>query len=54
MYYIEDGAYLERPKEITFKIEQSLLNSNKADRSDREKSSEALTYKVSISYISVL
>jgi hypothetical protein len=53
-YYVEDGARSGRPKEITSEIEQRLLDSNSADRSDREKSSEVLAYECGISRSSAL
>ena len=53
-HYVEDGARSGRPKEITSEIEQRLLDSNSADRSGREKSSEVLAYVCGISRSSAL
>jgi transposase len=53
-YYVEDGERSGRPKEITLEIEQRLLDSNKADRAGREKSSEVLADECGISYSSAL
>lgn len=52
--YVEDGARSGRPKEITPEIEQAPLESVRADRSGREKSSEVLAYERGISYASAL
>ena len=52
--YVEDGARSGRPKEITPEIEQALLDSVRADRAGREKSSEVLAYERDISYSSAL
>ena len=52
--YVEDGARSGRPKEVTPEIEQTLLESVRTDRADREKSSEVLIYKQNISYLSTL
>jgi len=53
-YYVEDGARSGRPKEIAPEVEQRLLDSNSADRSGREKSSEVLAYECGISRSSAL
>ena len=53
-HYVKDGPRSGRPKEITLEIEQCLLDSVKADRSGREKSSEVLAYECGISYSSAL
>jgi transposase len=53
-YYVIDGVHSGRPKEITVKTEQRLLNSVRADRAGREKSSEVLAYECGISYSSAV
>jgi transposase len=53
-YYVVDGPRSGRPKEITVETEQCLLNSVRANRAGREKSSEVLAYECGISSISAL
>jgi Transposase len=52
--YVEDGARSGRPKTITPAIEQQLLDTVRADRAGREKSSEVLAYESGISCASAL
>jgi Transposase len=53
-YYVVDGPRSGRPKEITIETEQCLLNSVRANRAGREKSSEVLAYECGISSVSAL
>jgi hypothetical protein len=55
-YYVEDGARSGRQKETSLTNEQALLESVRADRSDREKSGEVLNlaYEQGISSASAL
>jgi transposase len=48
-HYIMDGKLSGRPKTIALTAEKQLLESIKADRVGREKSSEVLAYKYEIS-----
>jgi transposase len=51
---VVDGPRSGRPKEITIETEQCLLNSVRANRAGREKSSEVLAYECGISSVSAL
>ena len=53
-YYIQDGARSGRPKEIQLEMENAVLDSVRADRAGREKSSEVLAFEQGISSSSVL
>jgi len=53
-YYVIDGPRSGRPKEITVEKEQDLLNSVRASRAGREKSSEVLAFECGISPRSAL
>ena len=54
LHHVEDGARSGRPKQITLTTEQNLIQSVKADRAEREKSSEVLAYEAGISQSSAL
>jgi hypothetical protein len=53
-YYVIDGPRSGRPKKILIEKEQDLLNSVRANRAGREKSSEVLAFKCGISPASAL
>jgi transposase len=53
-FYVQDGARSGRPKEVTTEIEHAVLESVRANRAGREKSSEVLAYEQGISASSVL
>ncbi len=53
-YYVEDELRTGRPKKISLDTEQQLLANVRADKADKEKSSEVFVYKYDINLTSAL